>query len=166
MIYDVFQDAGTVMRWTMFECDYRNVLDAARNIAPKRIPIYEHTIDPVIMEKILGVEFACLLEENNADKAEFFRNYCRFFRSMGYDTVSFDQRITKVLPGAGASYKHTEPVIKTAGSLQTYPFDEIPDIYERAFFSDFDALRDAMPPGMKTIGGIDSYLAGQPYHDD
>jgi uroporphyrinogen decarboxylase len=142
----------------MFESDYRNIVDAAMNIAPKRIPVYEHIIDPAIMERVLGVQFADLLQGDNADKAEFFRQYCRFFQAMGYDTVSFEQCVTKVLPGAGALYKHTEPVIKTGEDLKKYPFDAIPDLYEQAFFSDFDALREAMPPGMKAIGGIGNGL--------
>ena len=142
----------------MFECDYRNVVDAAMNVAPKRIPLYEHIIDPAIMEQVLGVRFAGLLEGDRADKAEFFRHYCRFFQAMGYDTVTFSHGITKVLPGAGALYKHTEPVIKTAEDFKKYPFDAIADLYEEAFFGDFEALRDAMPPGMKAIGGIGNGL--------
>ena len=35
-----------------FNPDYNNILLAAKNIEPKRLPLYEHLISPRIMEKI------------------------------------------------------------------------------------------------------------------
>ena len=40
-----------------FAADYANVVDAAYNIMPKRIPIYEHIISDRVMEQILNKEF-------------------------------------------------------------------------------------------------------------
>ena len=67
-----------------FHPDYRNILDAAYNRQPKRLPLYEHSIHPSVMEKILGESFAHLYD---TDKDAYFRTYCRFFQEMGYDTV-------------------------------------------------------------------------------
>jgi uroporphyrinogen decarboxylase len=72
---------------------------------------------------------------------------------MGYDTVSFEQCITKILPGGGALYAHSEPVIKTRADFEAYPWDELPDTFFGAFEKDYRALAEVMPEGMKAIGG-------------
>ena len=45
-----------------FQPDYRHMLDVLRNERPARLPIYEHIISPTIMEEILDVQFADLLD--------------------------------------------------------------------------------------------------------
>ena len=83
----------------MFEPDYRNIEDCARNKKPRRIPLYEHGIDDGIMEGFLGKKFAHL---RKSDPDGYFSAYCSFFRQMGYDTVTFEGCITPVLPHGGA----------------------------------------------------------------
>ena len=78
-----------------FTPDYQNLLLAARNQPSPRLPLYEHIISPVVMERITNQSFAALLEGDYEDKKEYFRHYCAFFRDMGYDTVSFEQCIGK-----------------------------------------------------------------------
>jgi len=136
-----------------FEPDYRNIEAAAKNEKPARIPLYEHIISEEVMERILGREFARLIDGSAADKAEFFRHYTGFFLAMGYDTVSFEQIITKALPGSGALYRHIEPVIKIKEDFESYPWKQVPDRYFELFREDYRALSRAMPEGMKAIGG-------------
>ena len=76
-----------------FQPDYTNMVKAARNIEVKRFPLYEHKVDPKVMEGITGVSFAELYNGDDRDLDEFFRNYCGFYRDMGYDTVSFEELI-------------------------------------------------------------------------
>jgi len=45
---------------TNFEPNSENVLNAARNIQPERIHLYEHIIAPEVMEKILNKKFSPL----------------------------------------------------------------------------------------------------------
>jgi len=40
-----------------FEPDYTNIVNAAKNIKPKRVPICEHIIAVEIMEQILNKKF-------------------------------------------------------------------------------------------------------------
>lgn len=136
-----------------FQPDYKNIVNAAKNIEPLRMPFYEHIICDEIMEKVLGKSFKELISGSFEDKKEYFRNYCDFFLKMGYDTVSFEQCITKALPGAGALYKHSEPVIKNRADFEKYPWEEISDRFFSSFTDDFKALREVMPEGMKGIGG-------------
>lgn len=137
----------------MFSPNYKNIVDAARNIATERMPLYEHIISDVVMEKILGTEFKALLDGDERDKKEYFKHYNDFFVRMGYDTVSFEQCITKVLPGAGALYAHTTPVIQDRADFERYPWDELQSRFFDAFEKDYEALREMMPEGMKAIGG-------------
>lgn len=137
-----------------FEPDYRNIEKAARNIVPTRLPLYEHIICQEIMEEAMNKKFADLYHGDYKDKVEYFRNYCEFFRQMGYDTVSFEQCIGSVMPGAGALGGHVDPVIKTREDYEKYPWEQIPDFYFDRFSEDFRALREAMPAGMKAIGGV------------
>ncbi len=137
-----------------FQPDYRNVEMAARNIQPHRLPLYEHIICDQIMEQVLGKSFSGLKTGNYSDKVEYFRNYCEFFRRMGYDTVSFEQCVGPAMPGSGSLGGHVDPVIKTRQDFDRYPWEKIPDFYFERYSEDFRALREAMPDGMKAIGGV------------
>ena len=137
-----------------FQPDYRNLVDAARNVEARRIPLYEHLIAPEIMERITGRSFAALYDGDDADLDEFFRHYCGFFRDMGYDTVSFEECIGPIMPGSGALGQHVKGVIQTREDYEKYPWDEIPDAYFARNGRIFDALRRNMPEGMKAVGGV------------
>ena len=57
-----------------FEPDYTNILQAANNLKPNRMPLYEHIISEKVMEEILNKEFAELINGNLNDKREYIRN--------------------------------------------------------------------------------------------
>ena len=136
-----------------FTPDYTNILSAARNIKPVRMPLYEHIISDRFMEIILGKEFAGLFEGNHIDKKEYFRNYTGFFKTMGYDTVSFECCIGPTMPGSGALGDHKPGIIKTYEDFEKYPWDEIPDLYFEKNAVNFELLAEALPEGMKAVGG-------------
>ena len=137
-----------------FQNDYRHMLDVMANKKPQRLPLYEHNICPEIMEEILDVQFASLLEGDAADIQEFFRNYSRFFQVMTYDTVSCEVTIVDRLPDHGAIYGGKPGPIQTRDDFENYPWDEIPVHYWKEAAPRFEALSAAMPPGMKALGGI------------
>ncbi len=136
-----------------FQPDYRNIEKAARNVEPPRLPLYEHIICVQVMESVLGRSFGDLERGDPADRREFFRNYCGFFRLMGYDTVSFERCIGPIMPGSGALGNTGPGVIRDRASFEAYPWSSLPDRFFDAYAEDFRALRDAMPAGMKAIGG-------------
>lgn len=133
--------------------DYTNILNAARNVKPKRMPFYEHAISDRVMEKVLNRKFAGLLGGSDTDKKEYFKNYCSFFKEMGYDTVTFEQCIGPVMPGSGALGGHKPGAIKTREDFQRYPWKEIPDLFFKKYLSNLEMLEQEMPLGMKAIGG-------------
>jgi uroporphyrinogen decarboxylase len=138
----------------MFNPDYHHVIDAARNKKSARIPLYEHLISTSIMETMGGEKFADLINGDYADKVEFFRHYCGFFKDSGYDTVSFECCAGGVMPGSGALGGHKEGVIKTRSDFEAYPWDRVPDLYFERFREQLRALGEAMPPGMLAVGGV------------
>lgn len=137
-----------------FTPDYTNIVKAANNIEVSRIPLYEHIISPGKMEEITGDRFGGLWAGDRADKVEYFRRYCNFWKTMGYDTVSYECCITAAFPGGGALGGHKPGVIQNHDDFEKYPWDEIPDMFFSWAGEHFRMLREAMPEGMKAIGGV------------
>ena len=137
-----------------FAPNYKNIQDAAYNRAPARLPLYEHIISDKTMEIVLGKEFRALFDGDLRDKVEYFRNYCDFFRRMGYDSVSFECCIGPAMPHSGLLGGHGESVLHTYQDFEKYPWDEIPDRFFSMFGDYFDALRLVLPDGMKAVGGV------------
>ena len=137
-----------------FTPDFNNIVMAAKNISPHRTPLYEHVISVSIMEQIMNLKFAELHQGTKAERKEFFRYYNQFYKQMGYDTVTFEQCIGPVMPGSGALGNHKPGVIKSRQDFEKYPWDEIPEMYFKAYAMDFELLGEMMPAGMKAIGGV------------
>jgi uroporphyrinogen decarboxylase len=137
-----------------FQNDYRIMLDVLANRRPARLPVYEHIISPKIMEQVLGAQFADLVEGGPLDQNEFFRQYCRFFQEMTYDTVSFEVTITDLLPGHGAILGGKAGPIQNRADLQKYPWDQLSRLYWEKADAQFKALVENMPGGMKALGGV------------
>lgn len=137
-----------------FTPDYRYLLEVLANRRPARLPIYEHLINPPFMELVLGQSFADRVQGDAADLASFFEHYCRFYRSMTYDTVSFEVTITDLLPDHGALLGGKKGPIQTRADFERYPWAEFSERYWRVAGPQFEALRAALPPGMRAVGGI------------
>jgi uroporphyrinogen decarboxylase len=137
-----------------FANDYHHMLDVLANRRPRRLPIYEHIISAEMMEQVLDVKLAGLLEGDAADRDEFFRHYCRFFQTMTYDTVSFEVTITDHLPDHGAIFGGRSGPIQSWDDLAKYPWDALPDLFWQDAGPKFAALRRWLPPGMKALGGV------------
>jgi uroporphyrinogen decarboxylase len=123
-----------------FTPDYQNIVLAARNKVAPRIPLYEHGISIGIMERITGQSFGSQFHGDFDDKCNFMRHYADFFRSMGYDTITFEQCIGPAMPGSGALGRHIQGVIRDRADFERYPWKEIPEMYFTAFAKNFDAL--------------------------
>ena len=137
-----------------FENDFRHMLDVLGNRRPARLPIYEHLIHPTFMERILDVQFADLIQGDATDQAEFFHQYCLFFKEMTYDTVSFEVTVSAVLPDHGALYGGRPGPIQTRADFEAYPWDELPELYWQDAAPKFEALSKLLPAGMKALGGV------------
>ncbi len=137
-----------------FQPDYRHIVDAATNRRPARMPLYEHIVDVCHMERVLDIEFADLIDGDEADRREFFRCFCEFHKVVGYDTVSFEICAGSILPNAGALMSQEPGPIQTRADFEAYPWEELVEMFWAKAAWQFDILADMLPPGMKIVGGI------------
>lgn len=108
----------------------------------------------MIMEKVLDVQFAELINGASADREEYFRQYCRFFQQMTYDTISFEVTIRDCLPDHGAIYGGRPGPIQNQNDFDRYPWEELADRYWQTAEPQFDSLVRNLPPGMMALGEI------------
>jgi len=137
-----------------FTPDYNYMLDVVNNQRPARLPLYEHIISPAVMEKILNVEFCGLDNGSESDRKEFFIQFCRFFKEMTYDTVSYEVCITEILPDNGAIMGGKPGPIQNRDDFEKYPWDELPERFWEMAEPKFDMLSECLPSGMKALGGV------------
>lgn len=137
-----------------FQPDYAHFEEVLANRRPERLPLYEHIISPYIMEKILGTKFVELGSGDKSDRDEFFRHFCRFFKEMTYDVVSFEVCITSAMPDSGAILGGKPGPVQNRQDFEQYPWDEIPERYWGIAQPYFDSLVASMPQGMKAVGGV------------
>jgi len=137
-----------------FEPDYRNIVLAAVNQRPPRLPFYEHLINVDSMEKILDRSFGDLINGDESDVRRFFEIHNGFFAAHGYDTVSYEFCVNGILPGGGALLGERPGPIQTRADFEAYPWDELPQIFWARAERQFQALIETMPDGMKAVGGI------------
>lgn len=138
-----------------FTPDYNNIVMAARNQVPARLPLYEHIIGARMIQDITGKDpYPLMNSDDPALREEGFAHYWNFWRSMGYDTASYECCINEILPGGGALGSHVDPVIKDREDFEKYPWDTLEDLYFEKFGPRFEALAKTCPEGMKAIGGV------------
>jgi len=137
-----------------FQPDFRHFAEVMRNRRSARLPIYEHLVDPRIMERIQGERFAELVAGDPTDLAEYFGHYCRFFRDQTYDVVSFEVCVADLLPDHGALLGGRPGPIQSRPDFESYPWEELPHEFWRVAAPRFEALAAALPEGMKAVGGI------------
>lgn len=137
----------------MFIPDYRHLLNAARRQRPGRMPLYEHDIPESIMERVLCRPFSEYYDGPESQRQRYFNDYCAFFRTMGYDTVSFERKVALVLPDSGSTKGSSGNPIRTRVDLERYPFELMPHLFFERFGDDFKLLYEALPEGMRVVGG-------------
>ena len=141
-----------------FQPDYRNIVDAAYNREAGRLPLYEHGLDVGVIEKIMGYEVRSLLTGNYADKVEAYRRICQFAVRFGYDCIPFEHNIVRMIQDGNALRGHAGSIIATMDDVENYPWDEKLPEYVRRFEEYYAALREALPEGMKAVGGVGNGL--------
>lgn len=143
------------MKQFEFVPDFNHVVMAARNQAAPRMPLYEHLVGAKVMRETIGVApYEHMNDPDDGVRDRAFADYWRFWRTMGYDTASYECCIGGILPGGGALGAHVDPVIKTRADFEKYPWDQLPDLYFERFGKCFESLVRTCPDGMKAVGGV------------
>lgn len=140
---------------SQFVPDYNNLIQAANNVKPDRIPLYDHLIDEPFVSKYFGKDLSVLLASGKSeDLRTYFKQYCQFCKEMGYDAVSFEYCIGPLMPGSGSLGGHKPGEIQNRQDFDNYPWDKIEDIYFERTSNYFEILREELPEGMKAVGGV------------
>jgi uroporphyrinogen decarboxylase len=138
-----------------FEPNYQNIVNAAQNKKAERIPLYEHGIDPGVMENITGKTVAYVYDSIALDDLRVrMGNFVDFWKVMGYDTVTWESGVTAVLVGGGSLAGHKPGVIKTRQDFDRYPWQNIVHRFFERWSAHYEVLREVMPENMKAIGGV------------
>lgn len=137
-----------------FVPDYRNLVAAARRQRPRRLPLYEHNVYPNVLEAITGVPFAELAAGDGEDKREYFRRFAAALVSLGYDAVPFEGCVTELVQGGEGLCGRAAPLFGSRADVEAWDWEGCVDRYFDRFGPYFEALRDALPPGMKAVAGV------------
>ncbi|MFA4943403.1 MAG: uroporphyrinogen decarboxylase family protein [Lentisphaeria bacterium] len=141
-----------------FQPDYRHIVDAALNRTPKRLPLYEHNVTLPIVAALTGKDAEGLFNGNRADKAEFFRIFCRLLVEHGYDVVPFEVCACEVVQKGKGLVGQAGPLVQTLADVEAFPWKAKLAEYQAAARDAFAALRSVLPPGMKVVGGVGNGL--------
>jgi uroporphyrinogen decarboxylase len=72
---------------------------------------------------------------------------------MTYDAFDYEAAICDICMGHGAIFGGMPGPIQTRDDFEKYPFNEIPEIFWKTYTPHLEAIRKAMPAGMKAYGG-------------
>jgi uroporphyrinogen decarboxylase len=72
----------------------------------------------------------------------------------GYDVIPVEFGVTYVVQGGLALCGRAPALIRNMSDIGQFPWDELPAKFISVFDAHYKALSEAMPPGMKAVGGI------------
>jgi len=136
----------------IFEPDYHQILEVLNNRRPERLPLYEHHIDPPFISKVMGENISSHGLKNH-ELEDYYRKVIGFWKEMNYDAFDFEAAICDILPGHGAIMGGMAGPIQTREDFENYPWADIPRIFREIYTPHFEAIRKALPLGMKAYGG-------------
>lgn len=135
----------------IFQPDYRNILKVMHNKKPGYLPLYEHHIDAPFISKVLEQEISPVGKKGK-DLLEHYKTTIGFWKDMTYDAFDYEATICEIFPGHGAILGGDGP-IQTRADFEQYPFDDLPGIFWDTYTPHLEAIRKAIPAGMKAFGG-------------
>lgn len=141
-----------------FEPDCRNIVNAANNREAERLPLYEHGFDSGVVEKIIGEPVTPLLGGSYADRVEAYRRISRCGIQLGYDCIPFERNICRMIQDGRGLRGQASAIIHTMADVENYPWEAKLQEYIKRFDQDYAALREALPDGMKAVGGVGNGL--------
>jgi len=140
------------MNKTKFQPDSSNILKVLYNQRADYLPLYEHHIDAPFISKVLGEPISAVgLNPNELEG--YYQRVIGFWNDMTYDAFDFEAAICDILPGHGAIMGGMAGPIQTRADFENYPWEEVKKIFRETYTPHFEAIRKALPPGMKAYGG-------------
>ena len=134
--------------------DYRNIVEAARNRTPARLPLYEHGIDFGHMGRIIGADLNELYKGDLKAKKEFSRLHNEFYHIMGYDIVPIERGLCGIVQGGRGLVGTSPGLIHDRDDYNRFPFETGVEDYFALWKDDLDLACEYMPEGMAALGGV------------
>lgn len=141
-----------------FQPDPQHLIDAACNREAGRLPLYEHGFSTEVVEIVIGEKVTPLLSGSYADKVEGLRRICRCGIELGYDCIPFERNLCRLVQNGLGLMGQAPSIIETLDDVETYPWEQKTAEYIARFDEDYAALREALPEGMKAVGGVGNGL--------
>lgn len=138
---------------TTFQPDYTHLLDVLNNKRPRRLPLYEHHIDPPFVGKYLNREM-CVQGTQDSDYDEYYKILTQFWKDQTYDAFDYEAGVCEIYPDHGAILGGRPGPIQTRDDFNKYPFDDLARRFWERYTPHFEAIRRNTPSGMKAYGGI------------
>ena len=127
------------------------------NRPAKRLPLYEHMISGKVIEKITGEDYVSIAfsdEVSYKDRVEAFCNWCDFCIKFGYDVIPFEILATNYVQKGEGLMGHGYSIINDVKDIEDFDWDALINDYIRDNDQIFKALSEALPSGMKAVGGV------------
>ena len=99
-----------------------------------------------------------LLNSTCEDHAEAYRRIARCGIELGYDCIPFERPVCRLVQDGAGLMGHAPAIIETMDEIEAYPWDKKLAEFIEQFEPHYDALRTALPEGMKAVGGIGNGL--------
>jgi uroporphyrinogen decarboxylase len=141
-----------------YQSDFTRIVKAAQRKGTAPFPLYEHNVSLSVLDAITDADITGMSGGSFTDRREGFRLAASRLSEIGYDTFSFEGCITELVQGGKGLMGQSGPLITSMQELESYPWDELPERYFQRFRLSFEALREALPPGMKAVGGVGNGL--------
>jgi uroporphyrinogen decarboxylase len=135
-----------------FTPDYTQIQSVLHNKRPKRLPLYEHHIEDDFIAQVRGREIG-LAGDSPQDYKAYYQDRIDFWMQMTYDAFDYEAAICDIFPGHGAIMGGIPGPIQTRDDFNKYPFDDLPAVFWETYSPHLDAIRKALPAGMKAYGG-------------
>jgi len=132
--------------------DFTNILKVLHNQRPDYLPLYEHHIDHPFISKVLGEDLNAEGLKGN-ELEGYYHKVIGFWKDMSYDAFDFEAAICDIFPGHGAIMGGMLGPIQTREDFNAYPWEDLPRIFRETYRPHFEAIRRALPEGMKAFGG-------------
>lgn len=136
-----------------YQPDYQHIVDAALN-RPAAFPLYEHGISNEVLSQILHKDLSGMYQGDASDIEEAIRLSAKYLSSIGYDVIPFEGCVTELVQGGRGLTGQAGAVIQSKEDVRNYPWETLPERYFSRFDPYFKALHNALPAGMKAVGGV------------
>ena len=137
-----------------FVPDFENIIAAAENRTPERLPLYEHGIDLGHMGSVVGADLIALYQGDLEEKKTFSRLQNEFFIKMGYDIVPIERGLCGIAQGGKGLLGTSPGLIKNREDFEKFPFDTGVEDYFTLWREDLELSCEFMPEGMSALGGV------------